>query len=70
MENPMKAEEISRLAVQILEALKPIESDPYKCMAALRTAAHSIENLITASITKQAVISGLSHMVGRSNHKK
>lgn len=59
--NPSKIANIAEAILTDLEENCP--ANPYEKMAALRTAAHTVENVIAAKALQSAIVAGITNVI-------
>jgi hypothetical protein len=62
-DRPVTAEEANELALEVLKRTKDMAARPYALMAALRSAATSVENAVASNLMKTAVATTISGII-------
>jgi hypothetical protein len=62
-DGPVTAEEAAELALEVLKRTKDMATRPYALMAALKSAAASVEGAVASNTAKTAVAVAFSNMI-------
>jgi hypothetical protein len=62
-DSPVTAEEATELALEILKRTKDMAARPYALMAALKSAAASVENAVASNLMKTAIATTVSNVI-------